>query len=235
MVATWRRRRRGVTAGQALQRIAAGDAASRPQGPLAAWLQAMGWDGEDIGPRQAAGWLRRWQNEQAQAGASALRPWQRGPGAGRPARADQYHIGRQLFQRRHSISGVRDEAGHWQDAARGIEHTLWTSRADAWGTVPARPSSAEAILADYCRERRGVFGEVPRPRWRRLLQIVLGPSGSAPGIDGEPYEAYHHGASLVACLLAQAMYASSISDGAVEAALGPSVDLLVWILKCDGR
>ena len=75
---------------------------------------------------------------------------------------------------------------------------------------------------------------MPRPRWRRLLRIVLGPNGNAPGIDGEPYEAYHHGARFVACLLAQAMYASNVSDDALEAALGPSVDLLVWILKYEG-
>ena len=41
-------------------------------------------------------------------------------------------------------------------------------------------------------------------------------------------------ARYVACLLAQAMYAAEAGDEELEAALGPSVDLLVWILKYEG-
>ena len=158
---TWQRRRGGASAGQVLHRIAASGEPGRPQGPLAAWLEAMGWAGGEISPDQAAVWLRLWQNEQAQTGAAALRPWQRGPGAGRPTRADQYRIGRQLFQRRHAVDGVRDAAGQWHSDALGMERVLWESRASIWGTAPALPASAEALLAAYFHQRRG-FSAMPR-------------------------------------------------------------------------
>ena len=232
--ATWRRRRGGTSAGQALQDIISTGATRRPRGALATWLTALGWDGEDIGPLQTAAWLRAWQNEQSQARAASLRPWERGPGAGRPAVADQYRISRQLFQRRRSVRGVRDGDGVWHDDADGMERALWASRREVWGSAPSLPACGEALLAAYFRERRAECSAAPRPRWRRLLRVVLGPHGNAPGVDGEPYEAYHPGARFVACLLAQAMYAADLGDQELEAALGASVDLLVLILKYAG-
>ena len=53
-------------------------------------------------------------------------------------------------------------------------------------------------------------------------------------MDGEPYEVYHVGSRFVAALLAQGTYAADMSDTLLEAVLGPSVDLLVWIPKHPG-
>ena len=66
------------------------------------------------------------------------------------------------------------------------------------------------------------------------MRIVLAPAGSAPGADGEPYEVDHLGARFVARLLGQALRAAAIGEAELGAALGPSVDLLVWILKREG-
>ena len=72
---------------------------------------------------------------------------------------------------------------------------------------------------------------MPQPKWGRLAALVLAPSGSAPGIDGEPYEVYHPGVLFVTCLIAQAWYAAYYNPRLLPVVLGPSVDLLVWILK----
>ena len=58
---------------------------------------------------------------------------------------------------------------------------------------------------------------------------MLAPSGSAPGVDGEPCEVCHFEVRFVACLIAQGMYAAGMSDTLLDAVLGPSIDLLVWI------
>ena len=50
----------------------------------------------------------------------------------------------------------------------------------------------------------------------------------------QPYEVYQLGVLFVACLLAQAVYAADVSGEALDEVLGPSVDLLVWILKQAG-
>ena len=60
------------------------------------------------------------------------------------------------------------------------------------------------------------------------------PSGSAPGYDGIPYEAFNHGSNFVSCLLGQAFYAEQMSSTAIEKVLGPSIDILVWVLKSKG-
>ena len=65
-------------------------------------------------------------------------------------------------------------------------------------------------------------------------QAVMGPAGSAPGHDGIPYDVFRHGGTFVACLLGQAFYAAQVSRDAIEHVLGPSIDILVWILKSKG-
>ena len=62
----------------------------------------------------------------------------------------------------------------------------------------------------------------------------MDPSGSAPGHDGIPYEILHHGGTFVACLIGQAFHAAHVSSAAIEQVLGPSIDILVWILKSKG-
>ena len=87
------------------------------------------------------------------------------------------------------------------------------------------------MLDHYFQQRRLNPDMVTVPGWASLAASVLRPAGSAPGLDGEPYEVYHMGARFVVCLLGQAFHAAQHDDAALDAVLGPSVDLLVWIPK----
>ena len=101
--------------------------------------------------------------------------------------------------------------------------------------APPLPPAADVLLEHYFTpERRAYLPDRPSPGWEELAAAVLAPSGSAPGADDEPYEVYHLGVRFVSCLLGQAIYASEEGDDVLLAALGPSVDLLVWILKYIG-
>ena len=205
-----------------------------PEGSPADWMRSLGWDNTELTPEQCGRWLSTWNNEQAQVRTGSLRPWERGPGASRPARPDQHRIGRQLFQRVQPLRGVRNQQGRWHDNPTEVEDILWQSRQDVWDTAPPLPRQAEVILRHYFRDRRVDLPARPTPEWDRLATVALAPSGSAPSHDGEPYAANHPGVRFVACLLGQAIYAADNDDDMLERVLGPPIDLLVWILKKAG-
>eukprot|EP00959_Pyramimonas_sp_CCMP1952_P231079 4830445-Pyramimonas_sp.AAC.1 len=93
--------------------------------------------------------------------------------------------------------------------------------------APPLPESASRLLHFYFHQHPGIdVSDRLRPNWGRLASIALAPSGSAPGVDGEPYKAYHPGARFVACLIAQAWHAADLNPALLDGALGPSVDLL---------
>ena len=69
------------------------------------------------------------------------------------------------------------------------------------------------------------------PSWERIIAYVLGAGDSAPGLDSEPYEVYQFGARFVSCLLGQALIAAQYDTQLLREVLGPSIDLLIWILK----
>ena len=50
-------------------------------------------------------------------------------------------------------------------------------------------------------------------------------------MDGEPRESRHVGVRFVACLLAKAWHLAERDPERIDEVLGPSVDLLAWILK----
>ena len=52
-------------------------------------------------------------------------------------------------------------------------------------------------------------------------------------MDGIPYELYHWGVFFVAALLGEILRAAVDGLGEVEDALGPALDLLIWIPKTD--
>ena len=82
-----------------------------------------------------------------------------------------------------------------------------------WGTTPAKPEYGGKILDAYFENRRAPAAvELPLD-WARLAGAVLAPGGSAPGLDGEPYEVYHAGVRYVAALLGQAFPAASQFPG----------------------
>ena len=96
---------------------------------------------------------------------------------------------------------------------------------------PPCPAAGEELLDDYFASRAGSASAVPEPDWGSLVGCVLEPFGSAPGHDGIPYEVYHAGPRFVACLLGQCFHAANISQARLDDALGPAIDLLVWIMK----
>ena len=93
------------------------------------------------------------------------------------------------------------------------------------------PAQASTLLDIYFQDRPTLAGKVATPTWHDIASKVVGPSGPAPGADGVPYEVFHHGTRFVTCLLGQAVHAAALHSAALEAVLGPSCDLLVWILK----
>ena len=131
----------------------------------------------------------------------------------------------------------RDPVCGWRmgELASKMDDELWHSRADIWGTAPGLPPEALRLLQAYFSHRgRANLPPRPMPTWGKLNALILAPAGSAPGVDGEPYEVYHVGSRFVAALLAQGTYAADMSDALLCAVLGPSVDLLVWIPKHPG-
>ena len=229
---TWKRAR-PTSIGGVLQDLERGSSAVRPTGALLDWLRDNSWEGEWLQPREAGAWLLIWSQERARERAGRLPAWQRGPTTRRPALADHYRIGRATFGRLPPIQGVRDTTGTLQTDPNRMEEVLWQSRADIWATAPPGPACGEALLRAYFAHRPAL-GNVTPPTWDQLLAAVLNPGGSAPGHDGIPYEAFHHGARFVACLLGQAFHAAALSPRALEITLGPSLDILVWILKVPG-
>ena len=171
--------------------------------------------------------------EQAQEKASLLAPWDRGPTAHRPPLADHHRIGRAVFGRLPPIRGVRDEQRILRTDLKEMDDTLWRSRAEVWASTPPAPECGQAILNAYFTNRP-ILDRIETPSYSKLTGVVVQPAGSAPGHDGIPYEAFHHGVHFVACLLGQALHAARISSRALEWVLGPSLDILVWILKSKG-
>ena len=58
--------------------------------------------------------------------------------------------------------------------------------------------------------------------------------GSAPGVDGEPYEVYYYGIRYVSALLGQALHSAQMYPSLLPVVLGVAIDLLVWIFKFPG-
>ena len=63
---------------------------------------------------------------------------------------------------------------------------------------------------------------------------MLHAGGSAPGLDGIPYDVLHHGAGLVGALTCQAHHLAHRGTHLAALAIGPAADLLVWIPKAEG-
>ena len=205
-------------------------AAAAPEGELLQWLRSVGWQGTDLTPAQAATWLHVWQQERALARRRAVHPLRAGPQVRPCHRGGAVDTGRQLFRTRLQGRGVRDTAGVLQTDPEATERLLWADRADIWTRPPPLPATGTALLDHYFAHRPPpLFPAMPGPDRQRLHDAVLARHGSAPGVDSEPYELYHHGANFVAHLLAQGHHAAGISNSALHLVLGGNVDLLIWI------
>ena len=232
--ARWCRRSRPEDLAGPLLEAARTDTSVTPDGALADWLRAYGWDGSPISPEDAACWADAWRHEQHQATLTAAPARARGPTARRAPLARTWAIGRRLFKRLHRVTTLRRPDGTATSLGQEIDEALWESRADIWCSLPASPAFGERVLDAYFRER-GPSPPVELPlAWRRLASTVLGPGGSAPGLDGEPYEVYHYGVRFVSALLGQALHAAQDHPDLLDVVLGPSIDLLAWIPKVPG-
>ena len=116
-----------------------------------------------------------------------------------------------MFGRLPPIHGVRDEHGRLRTDPREMGDILWRSREPVWATTPPSPECGESILNSYFLGRLRL-DDIEAPTWDGLTSVVMEPSGSAPGHDGIPYEAFHHGSSFVSCLLGQAFCAAQVSS-----------------------
>ena len=90
------------------------------------------------------------------------------------------------------------------------------------------------------RARSNNITQIPRASLRFLRGCILSAHGSAPGVDGRPYEIYHLHPQLFACLRQQAFLCLpdeplrdpwGLEKSPLDQILGPPVDLLVWIPK----
>ena len=116
-------------------------------------------------------------------------------------------------------------------------------RGQTWRTCskpsPDEPDEGPAagpLLDHYFADpqRHANFPPSPSPDATAIAAKFLASGGSAAGIDGRPYEIYHHGLAFSAFLLGQAFHATHAGDVACSSILGPHIDLGVWIPKKDG-
>ena len=193
---------------------------------LTQWLCERGYcPGHALSRQEAKAWLASWHREEAQARLTQRRlsPWSE--------RRRQY--GKHMFSKRGSIRRLR-HAGQVLTEPAAIHEALLESRRPIWCSGAARPPGSEALLDAYFRARPRCTPPRPALGLRRLTGLILAPGGSAPGIDGVPYEALQCGLRINAYFLAQCGHAAQAGDAVLKRTLGPAIDLLIWIPKKEG-
>jgi len=142
-------------------------------------------------------------------------------------------VGRQMFRAGSGNTRYYAEGGREIVRFEEAEAFMWQSRQAMWGTRPALPGGAAAVLDAYFEQRSADVPARPTPSEALVRGVVLASRNSAPGEDGIPYELYHWGVSFVACLLREAVCMADDDVDGLQELLGPAVDLLVWIPKPD--
>ena len=112
---------------------------------------------------------------------------------------------------------------------------LWEDRAALWASAPPVPAGGDAILEHYFRQRRAQFPASPCVHPGAVARILLHAGGSAPGLEGVPYELLQHGVAFISHLIVQAHYIAQLYPHMLSITLGPSTDLLAWIPKSGGE
>eukprot|EP00969_Alexandrium_andersonii_P105120 4637950-Alexandrium_andersonii.AAC.1 len=77
------------------------------------------------------------------------------------------------------------------DGPPEVDEALSASREAIWTSQPPWPEGADALLQRYIGDRRHLVGPLlpaPRPTWESILGVIQAARGSAPGVDGIPYE-----------------------------------------------
>ena len=235
----WRRRHRGgagetCAISEELRRIAGCRGHKTVSTALKEWIRGHGEDAGTISSAQAFKWPNCAERARRCARMAEVPLGKRGPSSRQPAVAEKYRVGRAVHKAFNRMQGLRGDDGQMiQDPAR-VDQMLRDSKKGLWGSAPPMPELADTILGAYFLDRSASLPDVPRPCSRDIAGHVLAAGGSAPRHNGIPYEAYHQGVELVTDALALAVPAAHHDPAVLDKMLGPSVDLLLWILKKAG-
>ena len=131
------------------------------------------------------------------------------------------------------MHGVRGPDGTYHTGHKDIDQVLWDSRKHIWATAAPMGPSAPAVLDAYFATQQRL--DVPCTNtWETMMGLVLAPRGSAPGLDGIPYEVLQTAPKFTAALVAQAVHAAHDGPQAISRVIRSRRELLVWIPKADG-
>ena len=110
-----------------------------------------------------------------------------------------------------------------------IDQILFDSRKDIWTLEHEEGSAGAALLTSYFRDgtRVAALPVSPVPMTRAIAGTIFANHGSAAGLDGRPYEIYHHGVAFTTCLVGQAFHAAALGRTSCVEVLGPNGDLSV--------
>ena len=160
----------------------------RPEGQVKEWLRGYGCDDEVLDAAGTERWLGVRRQEQAMERRVQLPGRFRGERVRRAQRDRNMTVGRQMYRGNYTCSTFHDEHGNEVVRDDDAEEMMWRNRESRWGTLFPTPQGADAILDEYFRERKAAIPNMPRIGERRIRGLVLACKGSAPGVDGIPYE-----------------------------------------------
>ena len=208
-----------------------------PSPTLQAWLSSVGGP-ESLTSAQAQKWLGTWVCLQNATDAAAR--YARGPTVARPRVSRATAAGRVVHKATHPPTVLTTNIGEPLPSKVAAGKALIETRGEIWFSRGDTVEDASLFLQAYCHGRRhGVPIKIPITL-TMLRGCVLRACGSAPGVDGTPYEAYHLHRPFFAAILGQVFLCLSENQrndprgflaSSLDVVLGPSIDLLVWIPK----
>ena len=214
---------------------------------LGKWMEEVGGPA-DLNAHDAKHWLTVWINLSRAAAQAQLPRRYAGPTVDRDKPQRGVVAGRAIFRKRAALRTVKTPEGDEITDPIAISEKLLDTRRDIWFARPTHDIDGKTVLRAYMRGRRGTVPARPPLQLGPLRGAVLHPGGSGVGSDGIPYEAFHLHPQLVACLLGQgfllleargqeiiATQADARLPQLLDAVLGKSLDLLIWIPKEPGN
>ena len=239
----WRRKRpKQAPERMELARIAHSlDANAQTPSPLLGmWLTSVGGL-EHLTPAEAQDWLGVWIS--LSNAATAAKRFSSGATTARPNTRRQTVAGRAIHKPFYSHNHVILPDGTTLDQEEATGAALVDTRAHIWFSKdPCQPQDS-SLLDGYVHTRKHGLSEHLSIGYSFLRACIMSMAGSAPGVDGAPYEVYHLHPQLFAVLLWQAFsllpkVAASdpwgMAGKILDTILGPSIDLLLWIPKVIG-
>eukprot|EP00975_Prorocentrum_lima_P060195 12624281-Prorocentrum_lima.AAC.1 len=80
-------------------------------------------------------------------------------------------------------------------------------------------------MAERYFQHRAISTEIRKPSWDAIQRTLIRAAGSAPGLDGLPYETLHRGSHIVTAIVGQALYVTEQHQDQLHYVLGPPIDL----------